>query len=103
MVSTAIAAEVTCAIRDFSAGVETQGRALGSSVRHLVLSAGVSESSRARIAREVQMPPAQLLNWIAGALGAATSLLGAETGSFEPSGGRVVGDFVVIEKSITRC
>jgi hypothetical protein len=103
MVTTAIAAEVTSAIRDFSAGVETQGRALGSSVRHLVLSAGVSESSRARVAREVQMPPVQLVSWIAGALEAATSLLGAETGSFEPSAGRVVGDFVIVEKSITRC
>ena len=102
MVPTAIAAEVTGAIRDFGTGMGTQGRTFSSSVRHLVLAAG-SESSRVRIAREMHVPPAQFLTWIASALAVANSLLGSDRGVLEPAAGRIPGDFVVVDRLLTRC
>ncbi len=46
MLSTAMGAGVTSAIRDFGSEVESQGRLLGMSVRHLLFTAGTGESSR---------------------------------------------------------
>lgn len=98
--STVLSTEVTTAIRDFG----TQRRAaLGSTMIRLAASAGVSESSRARIAREVVVPPAQFLAWIAGAL--ESSAMPADAGSRRS--GPVVdhprADFVIVDKSLTRC
>lgn len=101
MVSTAIAAELTGALRDFGTGVELQRRALGSSVRHLVNSAGVAEASRARIARELQIPPAHLLGWIASALELATSRVVAEQSGPDRCHG--ASALAIVDRSLTRC
>ena len=93
---------MTSAIRDFGTGVETQGRAIGSSAHNLVRSAGDGESSRARIVREIRIPPIQLISWLASALYAATTLLVSEGGGV-PSDGRVAGDFIIVDKALTRC
>lgn len=102
MASTTIAAEVTSALRELGTGVETQGRALRSSVRHLV-SVGVGSSSRSRIAREIHVPPVQVLGWVASALDSAASILGPESMEPYPGKGRVPGDFVVVDRSLTQC
>lgn len=103
MVSTAIAAEVTGAIRGLGTGMETQSRALGSSVRHLVLSAGANGSSRARIARQTHVPPAHVFVLIVDALDVVGSLLGSDRDYLEPAAGRIPGDFVVVARPLTRC
>jgi hypothetical protein len=97
------ATDVTNALRDFSTGVETHGRALGSSVRHLMLVANVGELPRARIARDIQIPPTVLLGWLASALRASSAMLGAEAGDPEPRAGRIPGDFVIVDRALTRC
>lgn len=94
MVSTTIAAEVTSALRDLGTGV--------ASVRHLV-SAGVVSSSRARIVRDIQLPPAQVLGWVAYALDSAAAILGPESVEACPGRGRVPGDFVIVDRSATQC
>jgi hypothetical protein len=97
------ATDVTNALREFGTGVETHGRALGSSVRHLMLVANVNELPSARIARDIQIPPTILLGWIFGALRASTAILGVEAGDPDPRAGRVAGDFVIVDRSLTRC
>ena len=99
--STALATEMTSVIRDFGTGVENHGRALGSSVRDLVLAVGGAETSRARIARDIEVPTVQVLGWIAAALRASSALLDVEAP--EPFGPRRVGGFVIVDRQLTRC
>ena len=101
MVPTAIAAELTGALRDFGTGVEVQTRALGSSVRHLASAAGVTEASRARVARELQVPPVHLLGWLASALDLATSRVVADPVAVRRDGQRT--DHAIVDRSLTRC
>jgi transcriptional regulator with XRE-family HTH domain len=103
MVSTALTTEVTNAVRDFGTGVETRGRALGSSVLDLVVSAGVSESSRARIARDIQLPSTEVLGWIAGALNVVASLLGPDAREPERDSAHSKHGFIIIDRELTRC
>jgi hypothetical protein len=75
MIASVLAAEVTGAIREFGADIDTHGRALGTSVRNLVAPAGVGRPSR---------------------LGSA----GASTG---PGTVDASSDWVIVDKSLTRC
>jgi hypothetical protein len=104
MVSTAMAAEVTSALRDLSTEVESQGRALGSSVRHLVSSAGLRPptAARVRIARDLSIPPAQVLGWVASALDAAGSLLGSQAVDHPDEPGERLPT-AVVDRALTRC
>jgi hypothetical protein len=103
MVASALAAEVTGAIRGFGSGIDTQGRALGTSVRNLVVPAGVRDPSRRRLEWDLYLPPVQLLARFANAVGASASLLGSAAAS--PGLGTVdaSSDWVIVDKSITRC
>ena len=101
MVTTAMAAELTGALRDFGTGVESQTRALGSSVRHLAYAAGVSEASRQRVTRELQVQPVHLLGWIASALDMATSHLVADSSAVRRDGRST--DQAIVDRSLTRC
>lgn len=101
MVSTALASEMTNVIRDLGTGVETQGRALGTSVRHLVLAAGGGESSRARLARDIQLPTTHVLGLVAGALRVSASLLEADARGAKTR--RAMGDVTIVDKRLTRC
>ena len=103
MVSTALTTEVTNAVRDFGTGVETRGRALGSSMLDLAVSAGVSESSRARIAREIQAPSTEILNWVATGLTAVASLIGTEPRETERDSAHTKHGFVIVDRALTRC
>jgi hypothetical protein len=102
MVSTGLSTEVTGAVRDFGAGVETKGRALGSSVLDLVGAASVTESARARIAQELRLPPAQIRNWIASTLELAACRLGADSRRVDSESAHR-GDYVIVDKLLTRC
>ena len=101
MVSTA--AEVTSAIRDFGSGFDAHRRTLGSSMRQAIPVTSVSEWSRPRLPRELQVPPTVVLTWITSALRASTALLASERVAREPKTGRVAGDFIVVAKSATHC
>jgi transcriptional regulator with XRE-family HTH domain len=103
MVSTALTTEVTNAVRDFGIGVEARGRALGSSMLDLAVSAGVSESSRARIAREIQSPSTEVLGWIASALTAVASLVGPDARELERDSAHSEHGFVLVDRELTRC
>ena len=103
MVSTAITTEVTNAVRDFGTGVETRGRALGSSMLDLAVSAGASESSRARIAREIQVPSTEIFNWIATTLNTVAALLGSESRELERDFAHSKHGFVIVDRELTRC
>ncbi|MET0700735.1 MAG: hypothetical protein ABWY93_13820 [Mycobacterium sp.] len=83
--------------------METRGRALGSSMLDLAVSAGVSESSRARIAREIQAPSTEILNWIATALNAVASLLGNDPRAPQSETAHTKQGFVIVDRALTRC
>jgi hypothetical protein len=101
--STAISAEMSTAIREFGAGVETRGRALGSSVRRWFGSVGVSESSRSRIAREIYTSPTQLLNWAVSALGASVPFSGPGARDPGTDTSDPTTDFVIVDRLLTHC
>jgi hypothetical protein len=103
MVSTAIATELTTAIRDFSTGVDTRGRALGSSVRHLIGSAGVGEFAPNRMARQLYASPGQLLGRVMGTLGAPMSPLGSTVGDAQPVTAPSTEEFGIVDRALTRC
>jgi hypothetical protein len=79
MVTTAIAAEVTGAVRGLGSDMESQGRALG-----------------ARLAQEISYPSARLV-------GAVASALGRRLPSPDGQAPRPEGDVVIVDRFLTRC
>ncbi|CAN5509951.1 hypothetical protein BH09ACT7_BH09ACT7_39460 [soil metagenome] len=103
MVSTALSTEVTNAVRGFGTGVEARGRALGASVLDLAVSAGVSGSSRDRLAREIQVPSPEILHWIASGLNVVASFIGTDSRERGRDSAHTKHGFVIVDRELTRC
>jgi hypothetical protein len=96
-------ADMTTAIRDFGTGVETRGRQLSSSVRHLVGSVGVGLEARNRVVREIYASPTRLLGWAANALAESASIPVADTDGLVSDAWHPARNYVVVDRSLTRC
>jgi hypothetical protein len=90
MVSTVVAAEVTGVLEGLRRGLETQGRALGATVRDLAVSVVGAESAPAWVTREISLPPRQFVGRVASTLG----IRDADRRGSEP---------VIVERVLTRC
>lgn len=101
MGATSLASDMRSAVNYIGAGVETQGRALRSTVRHMT-SADVTEPP-CTSTPERQASPLQLLSWVATAFAVSASFLRLEASDSRPAAGRVEGDYLIVDKYLTRC
>jgi hypothetical protein len=94
------ATDVTGAMRDFGAGMETQYRALGLTARDAVVAVVRDMAFPARISRG-HRPPALLASWVTGALGIRMWFLGTEVRELYAHPRR--GEITIVDRSLTRC